>query len=237
MENNSFNWKRFLPLIILIIAISVAYYYKIGDYFTFEKLKENRYSLIGRIQLHPLLSPLCFMALYFVAVTMSLPGAAFLTILSGFLFKQPWSTLYVVLAATAGATTIFLIAKSSLGDYLRQKAGSRLDKIEQGLKENQASYLLFLRLVPIFPFFLVNLAPAFFGVPIITFIWTTLVGIIPGSFVFAQMGGGLGEALDSAEQFSIVKLFNWKLKLALIGLGIIALLPIIFKKFKNSPPS
>ena len=168
------------------------------------------------------------------STALSVPGAVFLTLLGGYLFPQPFSTIYVVFSATCGATLIFLAARTALKEILKKKAGPFLQKMEKGFQENAVSYLLFLRFVPLFPFWLVNIAPAFFRVSLITFVWTTLVGIFPGSLVFTLAGGGLEKILENNETFSITTIFNTQIKIALVLLGIIALVPIIWKKFKKN---
>jgi len=174
-----------------------------------------------------------FIGVYTLSTALSIPGAVFLTIFGGFLFPQPYSTLYAVFGATFGAILIFLAAKTALGDTLKHKAGKRMQKMRAGFQDNAANYLLFLRLVPLFPFWMVNLAPAFFGVTLLTFAWTTFVGIIPGAFVFAQAGAGLGSILDSAEEFSVGEILTWDVKIALLALGIFALIPPMVKHFKG----
>ena len=183
--------------------------------------------------MHPIAVPIIFCLTYIISVALSVPGAVFLTLLGGYLFSQPFSTIYVVLSATCGATLIFLAARTALKEILRKKAGPFLQRMEKGFQENAASYLLFLRFIPLFPFWLVNIAPAFFGVSLITFIWTTLVGIFPGTLVYTLAGGGLEKILENNEQFSINTVFNLQIKIALILLGIIALTPIVLKRFKK----
>ncbi len=229
--------KRWIPLFILIVAMGIAYFSGLTEHFTFDALKTHRQSILQFNAKHWFLSPLCFIAIYTVSTALSLPIGIFLSITAGFLFSQPLSTIYVVIGATLGASCIFLIAKTSIGEYLRKKAGPNLQKIEKGFHENKVSYLLFLRLVPLFPFWLVNLAPAFFGVSLATFMWTTCVGIIPGTFVFTQAGAGLGAILDSGEKFSISGVFNWQIRIALLALGFFALIPILIKKFKKKKES
>lgn len=211
----------------------VAYAFDMEEYLTFEELKKHRHTLTNYVKLHPITAPLVFMAIYIVAIALSIPGGTFLSIAGGFLFAQPFSTIYVVVAATIGATCIFLAAKTALGESWKEKAGSALKRMQAGFQENASSYLLFLRLVPLFPFWLVNLAPAFFGVPLITFIWTTFVGIIPGAFVFTQAGVGLGSILDSQGELSIDTIFTTEIKIALIALAVFALLPVVIKKMRG----
>lgn len=211
----------------------IAYAAGLGDYLTFENLKKNQEYLKGLVDAHPILMPLVYILIYFVATAISFPGAAFLTIFGGFLFPMPLSTLYVVIAATAGATAIFLAAKTSLGDLLRRKGGRVMEKMEGGFRKNAVSYMFFLRFIPLFPFWMVNLAPAFFGVPLVTYVWTTFVGIIPGSFVYTQAGRGLSEIFASGESFSVKTVLNTEMKIALIVLAIFALIPPLVKRIRR----
>jgi uncharacterized membrane protein YdjX (TVP38/TMEM64 family) len=151
----------------------------------------------------------------------------------GFLFPQPFSALYTIIGASIGATFLFLAARTAFGEFLRKRAGPMMKKMEKGFEDNAASYLLFLRFVPIFPFWLVNLAPAIFGVSLFTYVWTTVVGITPGSFVFTQAGAGLGAIFDSGESFSIGLLFNNEMKIAFVALGFFALMPVVIRKIAS----
>lgn len=226
--------KKWLPLIFIICLMIIAYFSGILNYFTFEKLQMHRHELVHFVSAHWILAPLLYILLYIVVAALSLPVGIFFSLLGGFLFAQPLSTLYIVVGATTGATLVFIAAKTAFRDFLRKKAGGFLEKMESGFRENAVSYMLFLRLVPLFPFWLVNLAPAFFDVRLITFIWTTFVGIIPGAFVFAQAGAGLGAILDSDQGLSLSTIFNWQVKIALIALGIFALIPILIKKYRKN---
>lgn len=222
--------KKWIPLILIVILMIIAYFSGILKYFSFDKLQMHRHAIIAFVSSHWTMASLLYIFLYVIVAALSLPVAVFLSLVGGFLFPQPFSTIYIVVGATIGATLVFLAAKTALGDVLKRKAGRLLQKIESGFLKNGVSYLLFLRLVPIFPFWLVNLAPAFLNVRVSTFIWTTFVGIIPGSFVFAQAGAGLGAILDSQQGFSISAIFNWQVKIALIALGVFALIPIFIKR-------
>ncbi len=213
--------------------MALIYFTGIYHYFSFDTLRIYHKSLRTYVEMHPIALPILFCLTYIISTALSIPGAIFLTLLGGYLFSQPFSTIYVVLSATCGATLIFLAARTALKDILKKKAGPFLQKMEAGFKENAASYLLFLRFVPLFPFWLVNIAPAFFNVSLFTFIWTTLVGILPGTLVFTLAGGGLEKILENNEPFSLNAIFNTQIKLALILLGITALVPIAWKRFKK----
>ncbi len=226
------SWiKRFLPLAVLALAIGAVFASGLHNYLTFDALKEHREALLGFVAANPLLAPLAFILVYALATSLSVPGAVFLTIAGGFMFGTWLGGLYVVIGATIGATAVFLIAKTALGNTLREKAGPWLGKMEAGFKENALSYLLVLRLVPIFFFWLVNLVPAFLGVPLRTYVIGTFVGIIPGSLVYASVGNGLGTVIDAGETPDLGIIFQLEILGPLIGLALLALLPIAYKRF------
>lgn len=226
--------NRFLPLLIILIGMALIYCTGIYRYFSWDALKTYHHTLKDYIAIHPAFVTLAFICIYITLTALSFPGAIFLTLLGGYLFPLPLSTLYVVFSATCGATLIFLATKTAFGNSLRKKAGPFLKKMEKGFQDDAASYLLFLRFAPLFPFWVVNLAAAFFSVPLWTFIWTTAVGITPGSFAFTFVGSGLEKILDSDQPFSLSLIFNTQLKIALVLLGLIALIPIAIKKWKRN---
>ena len=223
--------KRYLPLLVPVAGLVAFFALDLGRYVSFEVLRENRVTLLTWVQNAGVLAVLTYMAVYAVAVALSLPGGAVLSITGGFLFGAVWGTVYIVISATLGATVLFLIAKTTLGDSLRTKAGPWLQKMEAGLQENAMNYLLFLRLVPLFPFFVVNLVPAFLGVSLSTYVVGTLVGINPGTFVYATVGAGLGSIFEAGGEFS-AEILTPQIRLALIGLAVLALIPVVYKKIK-----
>ncbi|MBM3224431.1 MAG: TVP38/TMEM64 family protein, partial [Candidatus Tectomicrobia bacterium] len=152
-------------------------------------------------------------------------------IAGGLLFGALWGTVLTVVSATLGATILFHLAQTALGDTLRSRAGAWLPRLEAGFKANALSYLLVLRLVPLFPFFIVNLVPALLGVPSMTFIAGTFLGIIPGSFVYTTVGAGLGSVFDAGETFSLAGVLTPQLLMALVGLAVLAMLPVAYKKW------
>jgi uncharacterized membrane protein YdjX (TVP38/TMEM64 family) len=224
---------RFLPLIVVGLFMLLAYLFGVADYLTYEQLKENRNSLQMIVEENPVLGPLGYIGLYIAVVALSIPGALILSIAGGFLFSQPWSMIYVMVGATIGACMIFLIARGVLRDFFQARAGGIIDRMREGFRSDATSYLLFLRFVPLFPFWAVNVVPAFFGISLFTFAWATVVGIAPGAFVFTQAGAGLGAIFDSGAEFSLANIFNLQIRIALIALGFFALLPAIIKKLKN----
>jgi uncharacterized membrane protein YdjX (TVP38/TMEM64 family) len=227
-----FSFKRLLPLVVLVAGLVVFFALDLHRYLSFEVLRDNREALLNWVRQNGLLAALVYMAIYAVAIAFSLPGGLVLSITGGFLFGTLWGSLYIVIGATVGATALFMIAKSALGDFLRAKAGPWLQKMEAGFRENALSYLLVLRLVPLFPFFVVNLVPAFLGVPLSTYVIGTFFGIMPGVFVFASVGAGLGSIFDKGETFSAAGILTPQIVIALMGLAVLALIPVIYKKRK-----
>lgn len=232
-----FSVKRLWPLGILVAGFVLFFATGLDQYFTFEALREHRSWLLDQVQNNTLITSLTFMAIYIVAVAFSLPGGAVLTIVGGFLFGLAFGTVFVVISATLGATALFLVAKTTVGDAMKARMGPWLQKMEQGFQENAFNYLLAMRLIPIFPFFVVNLVPAFLGVRLKTYFFATLFGIIPGSVVYIQVGAGLGSIFDSGEEFTAAGILTPDVILALVGLAILSLLPILYKKFKGRSAS
>lgn len=230
--NPPFDARRLWPVAVLLAGLGAYYAFGLDRYFSFDLLRENRVVLLDLVAQNAILAALLFSALYIVVVAFSLPGGAFLTIAAGFLFGPIMGATYVVIAATIGATLLFLIAKTAFGDALRRRMGPALQKMEAGFRENAFSYLLVLRLIPLFPFFVVNLVPAFLGVSLRTYFLATLIGIIPGTFVFAQVGAGLGSIFASGESFTVSGILTPDIILALTGLALLSLAPILYKKLR-----
>ena len=231
-----FSLKRLLPLVVLLGGLVGFFAFGLDQYATFDALRQHREDLLGFVAEHHFRAALMFMAVYIVAVAMSLPGGTVLSLIGGFLFGAVLSTGLVVVSATLGATILFVIAKSALGDALRVRAGPWMDRLAKGFQENELSYLLVLRLVPLFPFFVVNLVPAFLGVRLRDYVLATFIGIIPGTFVYNLAGAGLGSILDSGEDFTVASILTLEIKLALFGLAVLALLPVVYKQLKARRP-
>ena len=223
--------KRAWPLLAIAAGIVLVFSLGLHRYLSFSVLRDNRAELVAWVAAAGPLAVLAFIAVYIVVVTLSLPGGAVMTITGGFLFGAVWGSLWVVIGATIGASLLFLAARTSLGEPLRARAGPALARMAEGFRANAFSYLLFLRLVPAFPFFLVNLAPAFLGVPLGTYVMATFIGILPATFVFASVGAGLGSVFDAGGDFTPAGILTPQVLLALGGLALLALLPIAMKRF------
>jgi uncharacterized membrane protein YdjX (TVP38/TMEM64 family) len=226
-------WRRLLPVAILLAAVALVFATGLHRYLSFDALRENRQALQAFVGQNQATAAVLYVAFYAAAVALSVPGAIILTVSGGFLFGSLWGTVLVVIGATTGATLLFLIAKTALGDSLRKRAGGLITKLEAGFRENALSYLLVLRLVPLFPFWLVNLAAAVLGVPLATYVLGTAVGIIPGSYVFATVGAGLGSVFDQGGEPSLAGVLTPQVLTALIGLAVLSLVPVAYKKFKG----
>lgn len=224
--------KRIVPLAVIVGGFIAFFAFDLDSYVTFDALKENRQWLLGQVAEHRLVAVLAFIAIYAAVVTFSLPVAAVVSISGGFLFGLWYGTVWNVVAATLGATMLFLAARTVFADILHSKAGPWFNKVEAGFQKNAFNYLLFLRLVPAFPFFVVNLVPAFLGVRLRTFVIATFFGIIPGGFVYTSVGAGLGSVFDSGEAFSVSGVLTPEIVTAMAGLALLALIPVAVRTWQ-----
>jgi len=224
--------RRLLPLLVLAAAVALAFALGLQDYVSLENLRTHRAELNAFVAEQGVIAALVFIAGYAVTTLLFLPVGAVLTIIGGFLFGVTLATLYVVLGATLGATALFIIARSALGDLFRAKAGPAMERMEAGFRENEFSYMLLLRLVPLFPFFIVNVAPAFLGVSLRTYVICTFVGIVPGTLVFALAGAGLGSVFDGGGAFTVESVLTPQIVAGLVGLSLLSLLPVAYKRLK-----
>jgi uncharacterized membrane protein YdjX (TVP38/TMEM64 family) len=250
-DAQGFSLKRSLPLVVLVALIGAAFYFDLHSYLSLQTIAENREALTGFVAGNILVAVATFVAVYIVVVALSLPGGALLTITGGFLFGPLLGGLATVVGATIGATIIFLIAKTSFGEPLAARAGPWLEKLSDGFRKDALSYLLFLRLVPAFPFWLVNLAPAVLGVGLGTYVIGTFVGIIPGTFAFAFVGAGLDSIIEAQQEaynaciaekgadggcsFALDpgSLLTPEILIAFAALGVVALIPVVIRRLRD----
>ena len=234
------NLRRMAPLLVVGIVAVLGFVF-LRDYLSFQTLADNREKLIGWRDANFALVALIYVLVYIVVVAFSLPGGAVMTLTGGFLFGLAVGTPLTVIGATLGATAIFLAAKTGLGDALHNKleaasSGGMLTKMEQGLRENEISYLFAMRLIPAIPFFVANLAPAFLGVKLRNYALTTFFGIIPGTAIYTWVGSGLGEVFERGETPNLGIIFEPHILGPILGLAALSLLPIIVKKFRRGAP-
>lgn len=219
----------FIGLIALSGTIGLLF---IKDFSILGLIQDFYSMMIAFHQEHPLATPFLFISIYILYAFFALPGIFILTVLAGFLFPQPLSTIYVAFGATVGASLLFLTARFALGDYLYHRSNHLLKRLEKGFLENSVSFLLFLRLIPVFPFWGINLASAYFGVSLKVFVATTFVGMLPTIIIFTQAGQNLQEILHSSEPLSPALFFNTKMIFVLAGLSALSLIPFLYKKMK-----
>jgi uncharacterized membrane protein YdjX (TVP38/TMEM64 family) len=235
-RSSRFTLGRILPLAVIAVVFAGFFALGLDEYVSAAALKAHRQTLDDFVSANAVWSVFLFIVLYAAAIAVSLPGGAVLTITGGFLFGTILGTTYVVIGASIGATGLFLAARSALGEPLRARAGPGLKRMEKGFQDNAFSYLLFLRLIPAFPFWLVNLVPAFLGVPLRTYVVATVIGIIPGTFVYASVGNGVGALFDAGKTPDLKIIFEPDILIPIVGLALLALLPIAYKKFKRGGP-
>ena len=240
-----FNFKRWIPIIIIFLIMGIGFWQGWHEYISLSSLIRHRAQLAGIVSENFVLAILIYVCIYIGTVAFSFPGASFLTISGGFLFGWHIGGIFTVLAATCGASIIFLAAKTSFGKVLREKAGPQLNRFSDGFQQNAFNYLLFLRLVPVFPFWFVNIAPALFNIKLGVYIVATIIGILPGTFVYSYIGAGLDSVIVAQERsnpgcseqgtcgIDINSLVTPELIIAIAGLGVLAIVPVIIQKIRN----
>jgi len=219
--------KKIIIVAIVASAIAAFFLFDLDRFLTLESLKTNRDGLLSYYATHRLTFIIGYILVYTLQTALSLPGAAILTLAGGAIFGALMGTIWVNIGATSGAVLAFWLARTLLRDWVVNKFGSKMESLDKGLKENALSYLLFLRLVPLFPFFLVNLACGITGLQLRTYILGTMVGILPGSFVYANAGASIASINTLSEVASPMVLSSFVL------LGAFALIPAIYKKIKT----
>ena len=215
-----------LALVALLIGLRAS---GLAHHLSLETLARHREVLVDFVADNFLLAAAAYLGLYVAAVAFSVPGAVFITLAGGFLFGAWRGAALTVVGATIGATLIFLFARRLFGADALDRMGPRARTLGEGIRRNAASYLLVLRLVPLFPFFLVNLVPAFVGVRLPIYIATTAIGILPATAVFSLAGAGLGDVLAQGGDFDVGSVLTPEILGALIGLAALSLAAIPLK--------
>jgi uncharacterized membrane protein YdjX (TVP38/TMEM64 family) len=223
----SMSLKKVALALAGAVAVALFFYFDLQRFLTLAALKANRQTLLEYYAAHKLIMVAGFMAIYIVQTALSLPGAAILSLAAGAIFGSILGTVYANIAATIGATLAFLVTRYLLRDVVQRKFGGRLEGINTELETRGFNYLLFLRLVPLFPFFLINLAAGLTRLPLRTFFFGTMLGIIPGGFVYVNAGASLA-SIDSLSGIASPRILG---SFALLGL--FALVPALYTKFKS----
>lgn len=224
---------RLLP--VALLAAGLAAFLALGGHrwLTLEALERNREALLAWVEIHPVLAPLAFTGAYTAAVACSLPVALLLSVAGGFLFGPVLGTLCAAAGATAGATALFAAARTACAGRLRGRVEAALIRMDAGFRANAFHYLLFLRLVPLFPFWLVNIAAAFAGVPLRAFVPATAIGVVPATLVYALVGNGLGAAIEAGGAPDLGILFEPEILAPMIGLAVLALAPVLVRRWRG----
>ena len=222
------NIKKMILLLLAALAAGLFFYLDLGRFLTLESLKANRQALAGYYAAHRVATVVAFVSLYIVQTALSLPGAAILSLAAGAIFGSLLGTLYANCAATVGATLAFLVTRYLLRDTILERFGPKLEGINRELEARGFNYLLFLRLVPLFPFFLINLAAGLTRLPLRTFVLGTLIGIIPGGFVYVNAGASLAGISSLRDVASPRVLGSFAL------LGLFALVPVLYGKLRKA---
>jgi len=207
-----------------------AYGLGLHTYLSFDALAAHRDTLTVLADTYPVLAVATFVLTYAAATALSLPGGAVLTILGGFLFGTWLGGAYAAVGATLGATGLFLAARAGLGHLADRVGGARMARIRDGLRRDASSYLLAMRLIPLVPFWFLNLAPALLGVKLRTYVAATGLGILPGTVVYASLGNGVGTVLDAGGRPDLAIVLEPSVLLPLLALAAFALLPTVVKR-------
>lgn len=223
---------RWLPLVLILAVLAAAMALGLHKQLSFDTLKANREVLVGLVNANPLLAAAAFVLVYMVFTMAMIPGALWITIAGGFLFGLIGGALLTVTGATAGATLLFLAARTGMGEGLRARAGPFLARLQAGFAENPISYMLTLRFLPVVPFPVANIAPALLGAKLLPYSVTTAIGIVPGVLAYALVGSQLGVAFDANTAPDLIG-FGRQLLPAFLALAAVSLLPIVIKRLQG----
>ncbi|WP_334194471.1 TVP38/TMEM64 family protein [Pararhodobacter sp.] len=227
---------RWLPLLLLVTGAVLGAVF-LRDQLSFEALARHREALIAYRDAQPLLTPALFVAAYALIVAFSVPGAIWATLTGGFLFGLFPGVLYNVSGATLGALALFLAVRAGLGESLRTRidaSDGAVRRLSDGIRANEVPVLLSMRLIPVVPFFVANLIPAFLGVAAARFTWTTFIGIIPGALVYTWVGAGLGEVFARGERPDLTVIFQPYILGPILGLAALSLLPLLIRRRRGA---
>ncbi len=225
------NKTKLILLAAMAVLIALFFYFDLGQYLTLDALKANRDSMLQQYEAHQAAFLLGFIGIYIAVTALSLPGALILTLAGGAIFGGVTATLAINVGATTGATLAFLVARYLFREAVQSRFGDKLKGLNRGLTDNGTSYLLFLRLVPVFPFFLINLGAGLTGLPLRKYIVGTMIGILPGTFVYANAGANIAR-IDNIADIASPGMLG-----AFAMLGLFALVPTMIRKVKKGGPA
>jgi uncharacterized membrane protein YdjX (TVP38/TMEM64 family) len=219
--------KKVIIILTIVSIIGAIQFSGVTDYLTFENLKANKEILFERVKENYVLSSVIFVLIAIIAVALSLPVGAVLTLAGGFVFGTWVATIYINLSATIGATLTFLITRYLIGNWIQKRYGQQLNRLNEEISSHGSNYLLTLRFIPIFPFFLINLCAGLTRIPLKSFIWTTAVGILPGDIVYSFAGSQLG-SINSTKD-----IFSKNILIAFLLLAALGIAPVVYNKIRR----
>lgn len=225
--------RRLLPVAILLGGLAVFLLLGLERYFSYDLLYRHQATLTKWVAKHAFMSAAAFVLVYTIVVAFSLPIAIVVTPVAGFLFGTWMGAGLSVIGATLGSIAVFLAARTAFRDLFRARAGAALARLEAGFRRDDFSYLLFLRLVPIFPFWLINIVPALLGMRLDRYVLATMIGIVPAAIIYASVGAGLGTVIERGERPNLGIIFEWQILLPLLGLAALALLPVLYARLRK----
>ena len=226
--------RRFWPLALLLAAISAAWAAGLGQQISWASLARNQTALAGWVASHPITAPALYVVIYAVAVALSVPEAAVLTVAAGLLFGTLFGGILAAGGSTLGAVALFLAVRHHLADAIAARGGRFLEKVRLGLERDGFSYLLAVRLVPAFPFWLVNLSAGLAGMRLLPYAAATVIGVLPATFVYASIGAGIGTVLAAGGRPDLGIVFSPHILGPLIALAALSLLPVAWRRWRRS---
>lgn len=225
--------KPLLVLLALVVVGVVIWRTGVFDHLDWATVAQHQAMLRSLVWAHPVLAPLIYAAGYAVLVAFSVPESALVTVVGGVLFGTLLGGALAVIGSALGAVIIFLIARTAFADRVARRAGAMMERVQKHLHRDGFSYLLALRLIPALPFWFVNLAAALCGMRLVPYAVATLIGIIPATFILASIGAGVGDVLASGAAPNLFVLFTPRVLAPLVGLGLLALVPVIWRRFQR----
>lgn len=227
------NLKNYLPLAILLLLIVLVSIFDIKEHFTLATLRERHEEMVLYAHTHPVVFSLSFLAVYIISVILVVPDSTILSLLAGMTFPLPIALLFVIASETIGAYLFYLSIRYAFRETYEERINALLHKLGRGFVKHEIWYLLFFRLSHLLPFWLINALCAIFKTKPYRFVWTAFVGMLPLCFFLVQAGSGLAKTLRDHTSITFKDVFNTQMKLSLLGLGLLALLPILLKKLSK----
>jgi uncharacterized membrane protein YdjX (TVP38/TMEM64 family) len=223
-----------VPLLLLAAAVAAFWLSGAGHALNWATLSRHSAALRHWVNARPVLAPFTYVVLYTIATALSVPEAAVITVAGGFLFGALAGGICAVLGATAGSIILFLAARSAFAAPMARKGGRVVQTIRAGLQRDGFSYLLAIRLIPVFPFWLVNIGAALGGMRLLPYAAATLIGILPGTFVFAWIGAGIGDVLAGGGTPDLTLIFSPRILGPMVALALLSLLPVFWRRWKRA---